>query len=242
MLTTLHCFALHTVRYSDRSNIVAVYTLEQGRVSLSVSAGASRESRRKRALMMPMSFLECVADVRPDREILPVKDVRQGIALATVHADPIKMTVAMFLAEFLGMVLREYQHDARLYGFVESAMRILDDTEGMALANFPITFLYRFSRFAGIEPDISTYSPGAVFDMLDGTFRMTPPLHRRYVDSAGAAVLHGLSRMTWANMHRYRFNRHDRRSVIEKAIEYYSIRYPALTALKSLDVLGELYD
>ncbi len=108
MLTPIHCIALHTVRYNDRNNIVAVYSLENGRMSLLVSAGSSKEARRRRAMMMPMSVIECVADIRQGRDIVSISDVRPSEVFPMVHSTPYKMAVAMFMAEFLGVVLTSF--------------------------------------------------------------------------------------------------------------------------------------
>lgn len=242
MLTPIHCIVLHTVRYNDRNNIVAVYSLENGRMSLLVSAGNSKEARRRRAMMMPMSLLECVADIRPGRDIVTIDDVRPSKVFPELYSNPYKMAVAMFLAEFLGVVLREYQPDPHLFRYVCGAIQELDKADKRSVANFLMVFLCRLTHFLGIEPDTGTYEQGLLFDMAEGVFRHSAPLHGHYLDREEAAGLYLLSKMSWATMSRFRFTRQARRRALAVALEYYSLHFASLANLNSPDVLSQLFD
>ena len=238
----LHCMALHTVRYNDRNNILTAFSLEEGRVSLLVSASASREARRRRAITMPLSFFECVADLRHGHTIANISDVRPSLALLELTSNPIKITVALFVAELLGIVLRETPEDPLLFRYLSYSAAALDSADSRETANFLIHFLYRLGTFLGIEPDTSTYRKGRVFDMIDGTFRDSAPLHRRFLDGADAEAVYMLSRMNWDNYGMFRFNREQRRRVISVIIEYYTVHYTSLSRLNSLDVMREVFD
>lgn len=242
MLLHIHCIALHTVRYNDRNNILSVYTLENGRMSLLVSAGRSKESRRRKAMMMPMSLFECVADIRPGREIVSVDDVRPTVVFPLLHSHPVKIAVAMFMSEFLNVVLRESQPDPLLFRFICASIDQLDRAEERGTANFLMVFMYRLTRFLGIEPDVGAYHAGAVFDMADGIFRDAVPLHGHYLDSVDSRMLKTLSRMSWENMSRLKFNRHQRRRVIAVALEYYTMHFASLSNINSPVVLSQLFD
>lgn len=238
----LHCIALRTVKYNDRHSILTAYTREHGRMSFLLPAGSGKEAARRRALMMPMGLFECTADLRPGRDIPPMRDPTPILPLHGIRSDPMKGMIAMFLAEFLQSILRESQEDAPLFRHLTESIARLDSTTGTETANFPICFLYRLTRFAGIEPDTSSWRPGRIFDMTDATFRDTPPLHSHYLvpqESDAAAII---SRMTWDNYGRFRFSRADRRLIIDRLTTYYSLHYTSLSALHSLDILRQILD
>ena len=98
MLTHLNCIALRTVKYSDRNNILTAYSREMGRVALLMSAGGSREAVRRRAVTMPLTPFECIADVRPGRDIYNVREPRALLPLHGLHSNPVKGAVVMFMA------------------------------------------------------------------------------------------------------------------------------------------------
>ncbi len=241
MLTSIDCIALRTVKYNDRHNILTVYTRQRGRMSLLIGAGSSREANRRRAVTMPLSLINCIVDLRNDRDIPSIREIRVTRQLAGLHSDPTKMAMGMFLAEILGIVLTEGDSDNNLFTFLsESIARLSDIRRGAA--NFHLSFLYRLGYFLGIQPDMSGYREGRVFDLVDAVFRDAPPLHGRYLEAREAKSLALLSRMTPDNMHLYKYSREQRHRILTAILEYYSLHYASLSSLNSLDVLRRLFD
>ncbi len=241
MYRQLHCIALRTIKYNDKHSILSAYSLEMGRVSFLVPAGTGREAVRRRALLMPLAAFECVADIRSGRDIYTMKEPRAVNVRHGIHSHPVKGAVALFLAEVLTAILRENQDDVSLYAYLEYAIGRLDSADD-TVANFHICFLYNLGRFIGIEPDVSSYREGRVFDMLDGVFRATPPLHSNYLKQEAATAVAALSRMTFDNMHLFRLSRNQRHELLDGILRYYSIHYATLSSLKSIDVLRSLFD
>lgn len=244
----LTCIALRTVKYSDRASILSVYTAERGHLSLAVPAGKGKSAARFRALTMPMAVFECQAELRPGREIVNARDVR-GIILPP-SGSPIATVLSLFLADFLGALLREPQADAPLFAFLlrsagELAAAAITGPDGerasRMLPNFHIAFMMRLQRFMGIEPDWSTYRPGSVFDMTAGVFRALPPPHPRYLNPEESAAAWRLSRINAGNCHLYRFSRFDRNRILDALLGYYRIHFPTLGTLPSTDILRQLF-
>lgn len=240
MYQPLHCIALRTIKYNEKHSILSVYSLEMGRLSFLISAGNGREANRRRAMFMPLSIFECVASINPGRDLHTMRDPRVLVPLHGLHTHPVKGSIAIFIAEMLNGVLRESQGDDATFTFLIDAITRFDVIDN-GVANYHLCFLYRLGRFIGIEPDVSTYVEGAVFDMQDGRFRMTPPLHHKYLGADESRVLTMLSRMKFDNMRYYRFNRNQRNYVLDKILEYYSIHYSSLSQMQSLDVLRALW-
>lgn len=235
MYRTLNIIALHTTRYNDRHSILAAYSREMGRVSFLVPAGNGREAARRRALLMPLSPVECVAGITRPRHIHHARPTGH-----TAHArHPCRSdqgVVAMFVCEVAATVLREMPGDTPTYAFLlDTAMRLNDPAT--PTANFPIAFLYRLGTFIGIEPDVSSWSEGRVLDLVDGTFRATPPMHPHFLPAADSRVVATLSRISWDNLGAYKFTRAERARVLDTILGYYTMHYTNLSALKSPDVL-----
>ncbi len=233
----LHLVALKTTKYSDTRTILSAYSREYGRVSFTLPAGSGRAAARIRALTMPLGVIECVGEWRPGREIMPMRQPVQSIALTTLHSDPVKQMLSMFIAELLAAVLRESDPDPALYDYIVAGIRILDEADARRTANFHICFLFNLGRHLGIEPDVSTYSLGSVFDIADGRWRMSAPVAGSYLPPDEADVVYRLSRMTFANMHCFRFNRCERNAILDVIMDYYSTHYVSLRRLHSLDIL-----
>jgi hypothetical protein len=297
MFQELDCIALRTVKYNDRNSILTVYTKQLGRLAMLLPAGGTREAKRLRALCQPMSAFCCVVDIRPNRDIYQMRDVRPatvtsadstagmardnatgasrgnttgasrgnetgasrgnegasrgnevgragGSTARTVGPpvmSPVKSAIALFMADFLTAILREPLEDVNLFNYLELTVGELWRCPNSRVANFHLAFLLHLQHFLGIEPDWSTYTEGRVFDLADGIFRATPPLHGRYLVASEAAAAYALRRMTFRTAHIYKLSRTDRNQILDRVIQYYSTHFPGLGAVSSLDVLRSLF-
>ena len=67
-------------------------------------------------------------------------------------------------------------------------------------------------------------------------------MHRHYLDKPESLAFAGLLRMSYENMHLYRFTRQDRLLVIHRILEYYRLHMPDFPEIKSLAVMQTLFD
>lgn len=241
MLVPMEIISLRTTRYSDSAAILVAYSQEGGRMSFLVPAGNGREATRRRALLMPLGLVECVADMRPGRTIHGMREPRAIVPLSSVRTNPLKNAMASFLAEFLGVVLREGQADEALWGYVRGAIEALEALPGNRVANFHICFMLRLCRFIGIEPDWESWGEGKLFDMVDAKFRHSAPMHRHYLNPQESKIAWMMGRMSFINMHKFKLNRNQRHRILDEVMRYYTLHYAGMGGMKSLDVLGSLF-
>jgi DNA repair protein RecO (recombination protein O) len=233
--------ALRTIKYNERNSILLAWTAELGRVSLLMPAGSGTESRRRRALSMPLSLFEGQIDVRPGRDIYTIRDMRPAVVTPSLSAHPIKTTLAMFLAEVLLAVLNENgQSDPLMWRLVSESVVELDLAADEQLANFHLLFLYRLGVLLGIEPDISTWQQGRVFDLVDGIFRSGAPMHGKYIESAEAQAIIALSRLNYRTLSLLKLTHSQRSRLLDGILQYYSLHYAPLANLRSLEIVRAL--
>ena len=229
--------ALKVTRYSDTQSILTAYSREWGKVAFAMTVGKGKGASRLRALTMPLGLVECETDMRPGRDVLPLRQARPLAVLSDMHSNPVKQMLAMFLAEVLAAVLRDSVPDAHLYDYLDASARYLDGMSVGEVANFHICFLIHLGRLLGIEPDVSTYAPGSMLDMRDGIWRRSMPLHGEALTPEESEVAMSLQRMTYANMSAFRFTREQRAKALDMVLRYYSLHVTPLSGLRSLEIL-----
>lgn len=230
---TLHIIPLRLTPHSDRTSILQTYSREMGAVSFAVGA-------KRRALFQPLTPLEVEASVRPGRELHTFREPRVMVYMHTLLSDPERSAVAMFLAEALQTILRQGEADPNTYDYIVEAVSQLNDP-AVKPANFHLTFLIRLSVLLGIAPDTAGYRRGMVFDMIDGIFRESAPLHGHYLTPQASAAAATLLRLNWRNMSRLRMAGAVRAEALERILEYYTLHYANLSGMKSPAVLRSLF-
>ncbi len=241
MLQKIKGVVLHSIKYNDSSQIVDVYTEQHGRVSYMVSVARSKKSGGRNALYLPLALIEFESDFRSGRSLQRMKEVKPLYVFRTVLSDPYKSAIALFLSEFLYRALREEAENPALFAYLTYSIQWLDTCE-RSCANFHLVFLMRCSRFLGLYPNLEGYYPGVCFDLRNGCFTGTIPLHADYVAADEASRLVILMRMNYDTMHLFRMSRAERVRCLEVINEYYRLHLPGFPLLKSLEVLKELFD
>lgn len=240
MYEKLKGIVLNTVRYSDKHNIVHIYTDGRGLMSFAVPQGKTQAARMRNALLMPLSLVNVEAAVRPGRDLATLREVRRNYPLATLYSDPIKNAIALFISELLAHVIQEPEGNPYLFSYIEQAVQLLEQMPDQ-VANFHICFLYHLGAHLGIQPNVESYSKGYWFDMTEGVFVPTAVRGHALLQPGEAQVIHLLSRMTFSNMGVFRFSREERNRMLDVIISYYRLHNAAIGTLRSPDILKQLF-
>lgn len=234
------CVILRTVKYGDTTLIIDMLTREHGRMSVAWRQPRSGKGKVRKQYFQPLSILEIDYECRPSASLPMLKDVRLAEPYVSIPFNPVKLSIAFFIAEFLCMSTLDEQSDAALYDFVEKSLVWLDATEN-ASANFHLMFMMRISWFLGFYPDLESYTPSSFFDMRAGEFVDHAPLHKDFLQPVEASRIALLMRMSPYNMHLFRFSHIERNHIVELLLHFYSLHIPGFREMKSWDVLREIY-
>lgn len=232
---------LYTLPYNDTLSVVHIYTERFGRVSYMLPRGMGRAAKMARALYMPLSLLDMEVEVRPGREMQRIREAHASVSLMRIQGDPVRSSLALFLAEFLGSVLRSAESQPQLFSYIARSVQLLDGLE-QGLGNFHICFLIGLAPYMGITPNVEGYREGAYFDMNEGEFVMQRSLVNLSLSPMEAHAMLRLLRMNYANMHRFRFSRGERSAILDRIILYYGLHFTGMGQLSSPAVLHALFD
>ena len=240
MYEKLKGIVLNTIRYSDKHNIVHIYTDGHGLMSFAVPQGKTPAARMRNALLMPLSLVDMEAGLRQGRDLAVMREVRRNYPLTLLYSDPVKNAIALFISELLTHVIQEPEGNESLFNYIEQAVQLLEEMPGN-VANFHICFLYHLGGHLGIQPNVESYSQGYWFDMTDGVFVPATVQGHQHLPPQEAQVIHLLSRMTFANMGVFKFSREERNRMLDVIINYYHLHNAAIGTLRSPDILKQLF-
>lgn len=239
-MTRTLAVVLRTVKYGDGALVADMLTERHGRVSFMVKVSASSKGRLKRQLFMPLSMVEVDFDFRMKSSLQRVRDIRMAKPLPSLSMDPYKLSMAMFLAEFLTHATRDERDNSPLFQFVSYSLEWLDGVS-VGYSNFHLVFMMRMSRFIGFFPNVEDVVENGYFDLLNACFTRDIPHHGHFVVPVEASKIALLLRLTYQTMHLCAMSRNERNRCTEVILEYYRLHVPGFPPLKSLPVLKELF-
>jgi len=221
--------------------IVDLFTRTDGRLSFIISLPKSPKSKLKKQYFQPLTLLEITWDMRQKAQLQKLKEVRVIMPYGSIPFDPHKLTISLFLAEFLCYALRGEQRYEALFDYTMNSLSWLDSCTD-TFTNFHLVFLIRLSRFLGFYPNLEEYEDGDYFDLRQSCFCGDVPAHHDFLMPEDARRLLQMMRMDFPTMHLFHLSHFDRQRLLEVAITYYRLHLPDFPEMKSLAVLQAVYE
>ena len=229
---------LHSLKYGEQRIIVDMYTRTDGRLSFIVPVPRSERAKIKKQYLQPLTLLRLECDVRPQVQLQKLRDVALLSPLPALLSDPKKLSIGLFVSEFLYHALKGEQQNEPLFDYVCSSIEWLNSCQ-TSVANFHLVFLMRAARFLGFYPNLDDV--GDYFDLRGAAFCTEPPLHRDFLLPEEASRIRLLMRMDYSTMHLFLLSHVERNRILDILLLYYRLHLPAFPELRSVGVLQELY-
>lgn len=239
MVTKTEAIVLRAFKYGDTKLIIDLFTRKDGRVSFVAAVSGRGRGKLKKQYFQPLSLLEVEYDLRPKLQLQKLASAAISVPYTDIPFSPPKLSISLFLAEFLCRALSGERQGEPLYSYIADSLRWLDGSRGQC-ANFHLVFLMRLSRFLGFFPNLDGYAEGDCFDLRSGCFCAQSPLHSDCLAPDDARRMRTVMRMNYQTMHLFRLSREERNRLLDVALRYYGIHLPDFPPLKSVDVLREM--
>jgi len=217
---------LHRTAFSSSSLIVTYYTRQYGLRKFVFKGG-----KKKAHQLFPLSISELTYYGRPESDLLQLTSCD-----ASVHTDfqfePIKSTIAFFIAEAIRKSVHEFDVDQNMFIFLRQAVIDLDQRE-TELGLFPIVFLVELAEMLGMQPLVE--GSARFFDLDEGT--ISDSAHPGHRSRSGEQVqiivdaIHGGSLSA---------SKATRENALQTLMEYYTIHVPMLKQLETFAIVKEI--
>lgn len=230
---------MHQIKFSDSSIIAHIYTEYAGRQSFLIQGVRTKTTSKKINLLQPMFILDLEVYHRPGRELQKVKELRVKTVYTSLPYHPVKTAITLFLAELLYKVLKEQESNPSLFSFLENSLEKLDVMEE-EVSNFHLVFMLQLIRYLGFVPTNNYSKENCVFDLQNGIFINTPPLHPHYLGPELAEHFSRLLGNGYRDKHQA-MNSVLRSKMLDSILQYYSLHLTGMERFKSIEVLREVF-
>ncbi|HCD77861.1 MAG TPA: DNA repair protein RecO [Prevotella sp.] len=231
---------LRAFMFSDTKMMVDTLSKEEGRMSCVMSVSSSKKSKGKRQIFQPLSILELELERKTPGQIATIKDAHIIVPFTSIPFHPYKLTISIFLAEFLSNATRSEQDTALLYDYVSESIQWFDNVKE-GFSNFHLVFMMRLTRFIGFYPNVDDYTDGCSFDLQNGCFVKFAPQQRGFLSPEDTKKMQLIMRMNYETMRFFKMSHTERNRCLDVILDFYRLHVPGFREMKSLSVLRDMF-
>ncbi len=240
MIEKTRGIVIHTVKHSDSGIIAHIFTEELGLLPVMVRGVHSKKGQAKNVYFQPLSLVGMELYYKEARDIQELKEMSMDYTYRNIPFDINRSTMAIFISEVLFRTLPEREPDRDLFLYINESLKYLDVSSDN-ISNFHISFLVGYSKYLGITPATEYPANRNYFDMRNGIFSASTPVHNDFFSSEDSELLYLFLVSTIDESRKILLSGSIRRSFLGRLLDFYSIHLPGMKKIKSLDVLSELF-
>lgn len=222
---------LRKTDYSETSIILQVLTESEGLKSFIYQGG--KRKNKKGNLISSLAIITLEYYQRGDSDLAKITHIEPSIIYKTIPFDPYKSSIVFFMNEVLANTLREKEDASELFNFLKNILEILDLSEH--IANFPIKFLYRLTKYLGFYPN--EVEQPVYLDLRECTYTKYQPNHPAYLGQESTRLLLQFSGMNFDGFNDPKIDLNTRRQLVYDLLKYYHIIFDNFKPIQSLSVL-----
>jgi DNA repair protein RecO (recombination protein O) len=231
---------LHHIKYGDTSIIAYLYTEKFGRQAFMVNGARSKKANLKANLFQPLFVHNLEIYYNQKRDLQRIKELKNIKPFRTIPYDIVKNSISLFLAEVLYRCLREQESGNQLFNFLLNSIELLDTLEEGAV-NYHLLFLVQLSRFLGFYPNDNRSSDSEWFDLQDGNFCNSKPVHNHVINKDYLDLFDVLRNTSMTKPEALVLTKLQRDYLLDKLIEYYKLHLGHFGDIKSVEVLKTVF-
>lgn len=239
MLYSSHAIVLHTIKYGDNKLVVDMLTEVLGRLTFIVRIPKTQRGKLKKQFFQQLTLLSIEFDYRQNASMQHLRDVQLATAFSSITNSPTKLSIALFLSEFLTYATRNEQPNSNMFSFISNSIMFLDNVQEH-YANFHIVFMLRLTRFVGFYPNTDENDTDSFFDLREATFTSMLPTHPDFLAPTDSKIIKTLMRINYQTMQLLPLSRSERNRIAEIIITYYRLHMPSFPNIRSFEILQTL--
>lgn len=234
MIEKTQAIVLRSVKYSESSVIVKMYTHRFGMQSYMINGVRSAKGKSKAALLQAGTLLWLEAYHREGKNLQRIKEFSIEKIYSNISVDISRSAVAMFMTEIISACIKEEESNEVLFEFLHGQFLLLDE-QSTSLNWFPLQFMLQLSRYLGFFPSGKYSDTTSSFNFEDGVFVSALPFTQAGISNAEAqllsALIHDEDVTSFIN---------SRRALLHSILIYFQMHISGFGKIKSLAVLEEV--
>lgn len=238
MLDKTEGIVIKTVRYSESSMVITIFTQKHGLLSFMVQGVRSSKNKQKGNMLQPMNILALDIYLKENRNLNRIKEHSAAYIYKNIPLDFVKQSIGVFCIELISKCVKEQEINERLYSYL-SAFLIELDTTIESIENKPLFFLLETAGILGFEPSVQNILLGSYFNMESGRFENSISSTQNSLSIDETNLFKKMLAMYY-DKNELKLTSSERKILLEKLLIYFRWHVADFSDLKSPAVLSEV--
>lgn len=228
----LNCF-----KYKEKSLLVKVFTLDNGKQTLIVNNISGKKSKFNRNLFSYLNILEIIYYNSQKQGLKRLKDIYIYEPLYNLQSNLIKSNLSVFLAEVIDKSILEETTNNSTFDFISNSIQLLNKIEN-GYINFHLSFLVLFSKHLGFFPQNNFSKSTQYFDFKAGMFinKSNNNITQYYNELLSQSI-----EINYTNMNNLCLTKTERKNLLNMWLDIYMHHLPWIKSINSLQILNSIY-
>jgi len=240
MISTTRAIVLKTVKYSESSVIVKMYTELFGLKSFLIRGVRKKHAKVSANLLQPLSLTEVVFVNKEKDQLHIPKELSSWYQFTTLPFDVVKTSQAIFINELIYRSVREEETNPEFFKFLANSIILVDQVQA-AQGNLHIAFALHLTRYLGFFP-LGSYAPQTPYFLLkEGVFAKFKPADDFFLNQQDSELFDKFLKTTLEDSGNIKISSETRKKLLGEIIMYYQLHHIGFGEIKSLEVLSQLF-
>lgn len=228
-----------SIKYSETSLILDIYTEKLGMRSCIISGIRSKKAKTKSGILQVMSLVDVLLYNKQNDSLCRIKEVKADRLYASLPFHMIKRSIGIFITEVGKKCFPEKEENQDLYSFLKNTYLHLD-TSNENTTSLHYYFLIELAYILGFGPSVENIESGTFFNLQEGTFQNQFANARYCLDEQDTEDLKLLFLHTLLESKRLHLPNQRKVRLLQNLIKYYQYHIDNFGEIKSLPVLQQV--
>lgn len=225
---------LKTLKYSESSVIVDIYTQEKGLRTFVISGLGSKTGANKASCFQHLNIVDIVAYDK-STGMARIKEQRMDYFYKSLPYNVGKSSVGLFALEIFRNAVKESEANEELYVYLQNFLIDLD-TKKDGLGILPIKFMLDLAKLIGIVPINNRSEHHSFLDMTEGQF--VAEVSENSMDQGHSLIV---SEILASPQNVALLSKESKNLILDWLINYYQVHLTQFKELRSVEVLRDIF-
>ena len=232
---------LRQIKYSETSLILKIYTEKEGLLSFIAKGVRGKKGKLRSAQFQPLNLIDLSYREARKSELRQINEIKVIEPFTDLPFNPVKRTIAMFMAELIQNAIKEQEPNAKLFDFLYNSIHWIDLSKE-SYSHFHLLFMMKFTKHLGFYPMLDGHKEARYFDLQQGVFSRGEPTHSYFIDSEQLSAWKQLINLKLETINSLLFSNSLKRKLLQTMMLYYKLHLIHFKELNSHHILQSVFN